>query len=114
MILNRIIIIIFVVSLLSSNLLWAGEGQLDNFIDSSTQLNLALNIDTEIDADNNVLHHVEDEHHDGHDCHMSAHLLGLNSCSLTISAVHLSQLIPTFDSRFSTRQSPPPNKPPRS
>lgn len=105
MILNRIIIILFITILLSSNLLWAGDGQLDKLIDSNTE---RLH-----DVDSDVLHHLDDEHHDGHDCHMSAHLLGLNSSTLVIAALVVAQSVPALDVQFSTRKSPPPNKPPR-
>ena len=96
---NRIIIIFFVTSLFSFNVLWAAEGQLDNLLDSVSESTL--------DNDNDTLHHIEDDHHGGHDCHMSAHLLGLNSQILSLADFNSVQLVPAFDLRFSSRALPP-------
>lgn len=86
-------------------MLWAGEGQLDNLIDSSTHLT--------VDIDDDVMHHVVDEHHDGHDCHMSAHLVGLSSQVLLLTSIDLTQVLPKYNIRFTSQLLPPPNKPPR-
>ena len=107
---KRLIILLFVTSLLSSNLLWAGEGQLNNLVETKTQTSLNL----ECEIDNDILHHIEEIHHTDHDCHMSAHLLGLNSSILIIAAIPAVQFKSDFKIQFTTRLSPPPNKPPRS
>ncbi len=108
MILNRIIIVLFVTTFLSSNLLWAGEGQLDILVDTNIEV-----IGGHTDSHNNMLHHVQDSHHDGHDCHMGAHLLGLNSSEMLIATAQLAEFTDSLDSQLSSRQLPPPNKPPR-
>jgi len=86
-------------------MLWAGEGQLDNLIDSGEH--------TTMDIDGDVMHHTIDEHHDGHDCHMSAHLVGLNSHVLSITNIDSTQILPIYIARFFSHQLAPPNKPPR-
>ena len=108
MILQKTTIYLFIFSLLVSNLLWAGEGQLDNFFDSRTSQSLA----SQLDMDNDVLHHLEDEHHDGHDCHMSAHLVGLNSQILTITNIDSEELFSIYNIHFNSHQLAPPSKPP--
>ena len=107
--LNKIIIFLFVTCLLSSNLLWAAEREFNNLNSSNEHVLL----DIELDFDNDILHHTVDEHHDGHECHMSAHLVGLNSHIFTIGHIDSSQVYPNFILRFSTHQLSPPNKPPR-
>jgi len=86
-------------------MLWAGQGQLDNLIDSGEQ--------TVMDIGDDVLHHMIDEHHDGHDCHMSAHLIGINSPIASLISINSTQIFPTYNVRFATFQPAPPNKPPR-
>jgi len=86
-------------------MLWAGNGQLDNLIDSAEHAAL--------DIDSDVIHHTVDEHHDGHDCHMSAHLVGLSSQVFSLANIDAAQVFPNYITRFYTHQLPPPNKPPR-
>ena len=103
--LQRIIIFLFVTSLLISNLAWAGSGALDNLLDNADHVAM--------DVDNDVTHHIVDEHHDGHDCHMSAHLVGLNSPVLSLTNTESAQIYPFHNIHFTSYKLPPPNKPPR-
>ena len=105
MIIKQIIIALFVTSLLGSNLLWAGEGMFDNTHNNDTH---AVS-----DFDNDVSHHVVDEHHDGHACHMSAHLVGLRTDLAMISGPAPTQFISSYNIHFCSLDFPPPNKPPK-
>jgi len=66
-----------------------------------------------VDVDNNVLHHLVDEHHGGHDCHMSAHLTALNTIPFSITDFSHTQQLSLRHIHYSTRKLPPPSKPPR-
>ena len=85
-------------------MLWAGDGQLDNLIDSAEHAVL--------DIDGDVMHHMVDEHHDGHGCHMSAHLIGLSSSELSLVHFNSRQIFSNYVVRFSTHQLSAPIKPP--
>lgn len=86
--------------------MWAGEGMLDAMLDESIQVSL--------DYDQNEMHHVFDKHHeDGHDCHMSAHLVGLNSKEIFMLDLGSTQTLPIFNINYTNSKLPPPNKPPR-
>lgn len=108
--LKYLTICLFISSLLFSNLSWAGEGLLDRLLGSSN--NIAA-VDLMPDQHNDVLHHLNDKHHSGHDCHMTAHLIGLNSKSININLVHVSQQYISFNIPITTLKIAPPSKPPR-
>ena len=79
---------------------------LDNVLDESKHVTL--------DGDQNMIHHVFDQHHeDGHDCHMSAHLVGLNSEEIFMLDLGSTQTPPIFNIHYTNNKLPPPNKPPR-
>jgi len=65
------------------------------------------------DVDSNVMHHLIDQHHDGHDCHMSAHLTALSPIPYSMTHLDNTQQLPFITVPFSTRKLPPPNRPPR-
>ncbi len=109
LVLQRTIIYLIVSSLLSSNVLWAGGGQLDSMLDTlfSAQEHATWSVD------NNVMNHVIDQHYDGHDCHMSAHLTALSSIPFSMAGFDNTQRLPFVTIYFFTRKLPPPNRPPR-
>lgn len=97
----------FIIGLFGSNMVWAADGQLDQLIDSTMY---AMQ-----DDNGEFSHHlIKDDNHEGHDCHMSAHLVGLNSQSVSLTELDSSQVLPVSDSWFIDPDIPPPSKPPRS
>jgi len=119
---KKIIIYLFIIGLFSSNITWAGNGIINDVLDNTQ--NLVFSTETH-DADdhgpstrapdshNTVLHHLIDQHHDDHDCHMSSHLLGLNSTDICIAHFAITQTYSSPDFQFSSQSIAPPNKPPR-
>ena len=110
LILNRIIIYLFVICLFSSNIVWAGADLSDSKPDNRAHVEHAVDLPDY--GDNNTMHHLVDEHHDGHDCHMAAHLIGLNSTTISFEDFSGIQAYSTQDVPFFTRHISPPNKPP--
>lgn len=110
---QRFTIILFVLSLLSSNAIWAGDGQLNDIIDNIQHVAMDIDCDAAPDVTPDTIHHVVDEHHDGHDCHMSAHLIGINSTSLSLADFSNAHAFSVFVVSFSSNAFPPPSKPPR-
>jgi len=106
LILKRSIIVFFIFSLLISNFGWAITGQIDPISPEDDH--------TLSHTDSDSMHHIVDNHHEGHECHLSAHLVGINSQALALLPVNAVQIYPSYLLHFTNRNLPPPNKPPRS
>ena len=100
----------FVFCLFGSNLLWANSGQ----IELSHDVNNTHSSLISEKVNSGEYSPVSDEHEDGHDCHMSAHFIAINSDVLPIIDFSAAHDFTMFNAFFLTNNPPPPSKPPRS
>ncbi len=99
---RKLISYLLLFSLLGSSVVWANNGQVDEFIDHAVAAMDAAGTDHAID-------HPPCDHHG----HFSVHMLALGGGNLLAFATQRSQRYPLLDISLRSQQSAPPSKPPR-
>ena len=99
---RKLISYLLLFTILGSSVVWANNGQLDEFIDQTVAAAVAQ-------TDTGTIDHPPCDHSG----HFSAHMLGLDGATWPQRMTQGSPVYPLPDAHFDSRRLAPPAKPPR-